>query len=209
MSGMEPLVIGAMVGSTAMSAGGRIMAGSERASAANFEAAQMGVKRQQALIRARQLEGHRGTLEGEQDAFEAQAENTRTAAAQAEAARRDELVSTMDTIEAIRAGRNVGEGGPTGRAMLNELMRVASRDIRTEQFNFRTKADAASRAAHNVGVEIANTDLEIKNQRLSADLYGHGQQYARRRARTSLIAGLMGGAESVFSGIARMGGGRA
>ena len=111
----QAVPIALAVGGTALEAGGRIMAGRERARAAEFEARQ----------------------------FERREETLRTRAAQAEARRREELTSTLETIATIRAGRGVGETSPTDRAFLGDIISDESRDIRTERLNILTEADQA------------------------------------------------------------------
>lgn len=163
MSGLEPLIIPALIGSTALSATGSVIAGHEKAAAAEFESQQ---------------------LRGQQAQYKAQAENTMIAADQAEARRRDELTSSMETIQSIRAGRGVGSASPTGMAILDSLIGQATSDITTERFNYLSKADQSRRAGENAGL---------------------ASQMAARKARTSLLAGYFGAGETIFSGVAKAG----
>lgn len=147
MSGMEPLAIAALAGGTAAAAGGKIMASRERSAAANFENEQYRVQEQQA----------------------------RTASMQSEAARRKELTSNLEAIQAIRSGRGVGMASPTGSAIFSNTISEAENDIFIERANYMAKADMARRAG------------------IMSD----------RKAKTSLIAGYLGAAEEVASGVTR------
>lgn len=104
----------------------------------------------------------------EQQQYTIQEQQTRTAAEQAEAQRREELVSNIETIQTIRGGRNVGSHSPTGMAILDDTIADAQRELLTERSNYLTKADLASRAAEMSG----------------------------RRAQTSLLAGYLGAAST-------------
>jgi hypothetical protein len=152
---MAQLAIPALIASTALTAGSQIMAGQEKSYAAKFE--------QQQLL-------------GQQDQLKAQADNTRIAADQAEARRREGLVSSIESIQSIRAGRNVGSASPTGMAILDSLIGNTERDIGTERFNLLSKADQSRMAADNAG--------------LAATMAG-------RKARTSLMAGYLDAAGTV------------
>lgn len=144
MSGLEILAIGASVAGTALSATGQIMAGREQARAAEFE-------RQQ---------------------YQISEEQNRTAAIQSEARRTDEMVSSMETIQALRAGRGVGAFSPTGRAILTSVQDDTAGEILTDKSNYLTKADLSRRAA----------------------------DMSARRGRTSLLAGYLGAGATAFSG---------
>jgi hypothetical protein len=150
-----PLIM--LAGSAALSAGGQIMAGNEKARAAEFEQQQ---------------------LYGQQQQLKIQEENTRIQATQLEARRREELASSMETVQSIRAGRGVGQASPTGMAIFDSLVGNAERDIFTERFNVLSKADQSKRAAENAG--------------LAAEMAG-------RKAKTSLLAGYLGAGETVLS----------
>lgn len=152
------LAIPALIASTVISAGSAIMQGQARSEAAAFE--------QQQLI-------------GQQKQLLAQADNTRIAADQAEARRREGLVSNIEHIQSIRAGRGVGEGSPSGMAFLDSLISNTSRDISTERFNYLSKADQSRMEADNAG--------------LAATMAG-------RKAQTSLMAGYLDAAGTVAGG---------
>lgn len=111
------LAIGALIVGTAASAGSQIMQGREQAKAAAFESDQMKI----------------------------QAEATRTAAAQDETNRRNELTSSLETIEAIRAGRGLSGDSPGGMAILEGVTNRAERDIGISKGNYAMKADLLDR----------------------------------------------------------------
>ena len=111
-----PAMILSTVGGTATSIVGQQVAGQEQARAAAMEA-----------------EGYR-----------AQEQALRTAAAQDEARRRDQLTSSLDTILAIRAGRSVGGGSPTETAILNDITEDSLDDIRTSRTNILQRAEQAN-----------------------------------------------------------------
>jgi hypothetical protein len=151
------LAIAGMVAGTALTATSQVMQGQARSEAAAFE--------QQQLI-------------GQQKQLQAQAENTRIAADQAETARRERLVANIESIQSIRAGRGVGEASPSGMAFLDSITDNTERDIGTERFNYLSKADQSRMAAENAG--------------LSATMAG-------RKAQTSLLAGYLDAGSTVAS----------
>jgi hypothetical protein len=119
MSGLEPLAIAALVGGTAASAGSQLMAGGERSAAATFEAQQHAQA----------------------------ADAARTAAIQDETARRRDLTSNLESIQAIRAGRGVGSGSPTAMAIYDSSIGKSEDDIAASKANYAARADLASRAS--------------------------------------------------------------
>ena len=100
-----------------------------------------------------------------------QEQQFRIAGAQAEADRRDRLTSSLETIAAIRAGRGVGEGSPTGLASLEEIASDESRDIRAERLNYLTRAEESRLAS----------------------------RMTRRQSGMSLISGYLSGAADIAS----------
>lgn len=152
MSGLEvPLMvaaIGASVGGSIISASAQQNAGQEKAAAADFEAEQYKIQEQQ----------------------------TRTAAIQDETARRRELTSSLESIQAIRAGRGVGAGSPTGMAIFDNSVTQSEDDIASSKANYLTKAELASRSA----------------------------AMSTRKAQSSLLAGDMGAASAIFSGVSQV-----
>ena len=87
----------------------------------------------------------------EQQQLDLQSKQILTAAAQAEAQRRRDLTSSLETIEAIRAGRGVGMASP-GAAELNEnVITSGERDTQNERLNFLLKSDNARMAAVMAG----------------------------------------------------------
>lgn len=118
---MDPVT--AIVIGTAASAAGSIMTGREQAKAALFE----------------------------QQQYNAQAQNERTAAAQEEARRREELVSAIGTIQTVRAGRNVGMSSPTAAGILNSTFSEQTRDAVQARLNHLQRADQSRMAASMSG----------------------------------------------------------
>lgn len=107
--------------------------------------------------------------EFEQQQYAQQAQAMRTASMQDEAARRRELTSNLETIQAIRAGRGVGSGSPTAMAIYDNAINLSEDDIAASKANFSAKADLAQRASYLSG----------------------------RKASTSLLAGALGAVSTV------------
>lgn len=144
MSGLEPIAIAALVGGTALSATSQVMGGYEKAAAAEFEA----------------------------DQYRTQAQQARTAAAQDEAAKRRDLTSNLEAVQAIRAGRGVGSASPTGMAIFDNAVNLSEDDIATSRANYLSKADLSNRASI----------------------------LSSRKASGSILAGYIGGATAVADG---------
>ncbi len=140
---MAAFALPLLVASTAVSAVGSVMAGAQRSAAAQFESDQMKI----------------------------QSEQAKTAAAEAEAQRRENLTSNIETIQAINAGRGIGANSPTSDAILTNYIQDAERDTVIERTNLLTKAD----------------------------LYRRGSIMAERKAKTSLIAGYMNAGSDILS----------
>jgi hypothetical protein len=119
MSGLEPFAIAALIGGTAASAGGQLVAGGQKAAAAEFESQQ----------------------------YAQQSQAAKTAAVQDETARRRDLTSNLETIQAIRAGRGVGAGSPSAMAIYDSTISKSEDDIAASKANYAAKADLASRAS--------------------------------------------------------------
>jgi hypothetical protein len=113
----------------------------------------------------------------EREQLQIAAQQNKIAAAQAEAGRRQDLVSSLETIQAMRAGRNTGTYSPTGRAILANVVDDAESDIITERVNYMQRADLNRRASF----------------------------LAERKGKASLLAGNLGAVESVATGIIKMG----
>jgi hypothetical protein len=109
----------ALIIGTGTSAASQLIAGGERAAAAEFESQQ----------------------------YAQQAQAQRTASLQDEAQRRNDLNSNLESIAAIRAGRGVGAGSPTAMAIYNSGIANAEDDIQASKANYALKADLARRAA--------------------------------------------------------------
>ncbi|MCC6315352.1 MAG: hypothetical protein IT337_15215 [Thermomicrobiales bacterium] len=142
-----PVAIGATLVGTGISAYAARRKGQEEAAAAEFE-------RQQLLI---------------------QEQMTRIAATQAETRRREDLVSSIETIQAIAAGRGVGLASPTLGAAIESARAGTERDIRIERLNYLTKAEQSAALAGQAG----------------------------RKARYSLLAGDLSAASTIASGVSR------
>jgi hypothetical protein len=140
---MAELAVPALIVGTAASAGSQMMAAGEKSAAAQFESEQ----------------------------YAQQAQAAKTAAIQEETARRRDLTSNLETIQAIRAGRNVGGASPTAMAIYDNAIGKSEDDIQASKANYAAKADLAERASF-----------------LSA-----------RKSSTSLLAGALGAASTVAS----------
>lgn len=144
------LAIAATVAGGALSAVGSVMSGREQSRAAAFEKQQLDIQSKTALI----------------------------AADQAEARRREELTSNLETIQAIRAGRGVGSNSPGGQAILTSVIDDQESDIATERFNYLQKSDISRRASEMAG----------------------------RKARTSLLAGYIGAGADILGSVGKAAG---
>lgn len=143
---MQLAVLAAVAGSS-LQAVGSVMTGRENARAALFE----------------------------QQQFKIQEQTERTAAAQEEARRREELVSSLGTIQAIRAGRGVGMSSPTGMTILETTASEQTRDAKQASLNRLLKADQSRLAAAGAG----------------------------KKAQYSLLSGYVGAGEALASGAYR------
>jgi len=65
-----------------------------------------------------------------------------TAADQSEAMRRQDLMSTLSAIDAVRTSRNLDVASPTGMAIAAQRTRRAEQGINTENLNYRTQAQS-------------------------------------------------------------------
>jgi hypothetical protein len=121
----DPVTIGLGLGaaSSVVSAGASLAQGNARAEAAEARA--------QAEAQQREI----------------QAENAQIAAAQEEAQRRRELNDTLDTIQAVRASRNLQGTSPTGQNLVRRNVRQGERSIATGRFNRMQQASRARMAA--------------------------------------------------------------
>lgn len=142
----------ALVAGTVLQAGGAIMTGREQARAAEYE----------------------------QQQYAAQAQTERTAAAQAEARRREELVSALGTIQTIRAGRGVGMSSPTGMAILNSTASEQTRDALQERMNLLGKADQ-SRIASSMAGSKSRYSMISGYTNAAATLAGGAYNYGTMR----------------------------
>lgn len=115
--------------------------------------------------------------EFEQQQYQQQAQAAKTAALQDEAARRRELNSNLESIQAIRAGRGVGSGSPTAMAIYDSGIQRGEEDIAASKANYAAKADLANRAS-------------ILSQ---------------KKASYSLLAGNLGAANDIAGGVFKYG----
>jgi hypothetical protein len=141
---------------------GSFMAGREKSRAEAFEAS---------------------NLDAQAAELDRQSQEYQIAGAQTEARRREELTSSLETIMAIRAGRGVGEVSPTAAVIYDSTLSDERRDVRTERYNYLSKAEQAR--------------LSARNANLSAGL-------ARKKAKTSLLAGYVGAVGAAASSAANI-----
>lgn len=97
----------------------------QAATARESAAAQVMASREQAD--AQEFEGRQ---------YDVQAKRIRSAGAVEEAARREDLQSSLETIQVMRAGRGVDLGSPTGRAIARGVTERAERDIMQSKTNY-------------------------------------------------------------------------
>ena len=128
---MAALAIPAMIIGTGAAAAGQLAAGGQKAAAAEFE----------------------------QQQYAEQARAAKTASLQDEAARRRDLTSNLETIQAIRAGRGVGSGSPTAMAIYDSTITRSEDDIAASKANYAAKADLASRASILSGKKASSSLL--------------------------------------------------
>jgi hypothetical protein len=117
--GIGEIALPLLIAGTAASAAGSIMSGNEKATAAEFESQQ----------------------------YAQQAQAAQTASLQDDTARRRDLTSNLETIQAIRAGRGVGASSPTAMAIYNNTIGMSEDDIAASKANYSAKADLAERAS--------------------------------------------------------------
>jgi hypothetical protein len=144
MAMLTPIAPYIFAAATAGSAASKVMSGIESSRAAAFEEQQLKIK----------------------------SDLARTAAAQSEARRRDDLTSALETISAVWAGRGVSMDSPTLRAVAGNEAGREERNIRAERLNYLTQAD----------------------------LYRQGAEFQGRRRRMSLLAGDIGALTTLAGG---------
>lgn len=116
-------------------------------------------KSKSATLMAAQEKANAEEFEGRQ--YDLQATRIRSAAAADEASRRTDLMSSLETIDAMRAGRGLSLNSPTGRAIASGVSQRAERNILQSRTNFQLNA--------------AQSELQ--------------GELSRRKARYSLLAG--------------------
>lgn len=110
--GFDPVTM--MLGATVLSAGGNIMGGIAQNNQSRAEAAQ----------------------------YDQNAKAALTAADQSEALRREDLLSTLSSIDAQRGARGLEGTSPTGMAIRRNTTARADQAIGTENLNYRTQAQS-------------------------------------------------------------------
>lgn len=110
--GFDPVTM--MLGATVLSAGGSIAGGFAQNSQSRAEAAQ----------------------------YDANAKASLTAADQSEALRREDLLSTLSSIDATRSARGLEAASPTGMAIRRNTTARADQGINTENLNYRTQSQS-------------------------------------------------------------------
>ncbi|MCA1831232.1 MAG: hypothetical protein LC750_00530 [Actinobacteria bacterium] len=139
MSGAEIPVIAAVVGAGASAYGtfSQVQAG-------NAQKDSLQSTRESNLLASKeQAEAY----EFESRQYERRGKAIRTAAAQDEAKRYDDLESSLETISAIRSGRGVDLDSPTGRAISDSVSAKALTDIRTSKSNYALEATSGDLAS--------------------------------------------------------------
>ncbi len=150
---MAALAIPALVVGTAASAAGSLASAGQKSAAAEFE----------------------------QQQYAEQAQAAKTASLQDEAARRRDLSSNLETIQAIRAGRGVGSGSPTAMAIYDSTITRSEDDIAASKANFAAKADLASRASYLSGKK-ASSSLLAGNLGAISEVAGSMFKYGKATA---------------------------
>ncbi|MGY0790096.1 hypothetical protein ACW7BJ_12025 [Azospirillum argentinense] len=104
----------------------------------------------------RQGQAESAALKAQQQQQRQREEQLRTRALQDEAARREELASTLSTIEAIRAGRGLSQGSPTALVIRDDLTNDAMDDMRVSRLNILNGAESARQSAEQSGKAASN-----------------------------------------------------
>lgn len=105
--------------------------------------------------------------------YDQNAKTTLTAADQSEALRRQDLISTLSSIDAVRSARGLEVASPTGMAIRGNTTARADAAINTENLNYRTQAQSYKTQA---GI-------------------------SRSQGTAALIGGFLKGGSSIFGGI--------
>lgn len=176
---LPALAVVAIAGA-AMSASSKAMESRERARSAQYDALN---RRNEATF-----------LEADAEGYDRQAKELKLASAQTEARRREALTSSLETIQAIRAGRGVGMGSPTGLAILSATSMDEDRDTRIEELNYLSKAEQARLAANRA--------------RFGSKSSSFSSHLAKKGAKTSLVAGYLDAGGSAASSISSISGAR-
>ena len=182
MTGIEEVAIAAAVVADAASATAGVMGAQAQAKAVQ---AQADSQAYEAEVAARNAEAMRRQ-------YEQQAQDQKTAALEAEAQRRDELVSTLGSIDTIRASRGLSRLSPTGQVLRQVTTQNAEANLSAEKVGLLTGAEQSSLQANQQGV-LANS------LRVGAKM---AQDNASAQAGSILTAGYVGaGATLASSGL--------
>lgn len=97
-------------------------------------------------------------LKAQQEQQKQHEDHLRTRAVQDEAARREELVANMNTMDAIRAGRGLSGTSPTALVIKGDVTSDAMDDMRVSRLNILNGAESARQQAEQYG-SAASTAL--------------------------------------------------
>lgn len=106
----------------------------------------------------KQGQAQSAALKAQQQQQQQKEQQLRTAAMQDEAARREELVANMNTLDAIRAGRGLSGTSPTALVIKDDATDTASDNMRVSRLNILNGADSARQQAEQAG-SAASTAL--------------------------------------------------
>lgn len=106
----------------------------------------------------KQGEAQSAAFKAQQEQQRQRSEQLQTKAMQDEAARREELVSSLNTAAAIRAGRGLSQSSPTALVIRDDITDSAMDDMRINRLNILNGADSARQQAEQFG-SAASTAL--------------------------------------------------
>jgi hypothetical protein len=155
-----------------------LMAAQEQSKAYEFEAGQLDRQAGQYDLQAGQYDKQGGQ-------YDLQAKRIRSAAAVDEAARRTDLESSLETIDAMRSGRGLSLDSPTGRAISRNVTATGERNIMTSKTNFLLDAEKSGFQGEQSRFQGEQTRFQGEQSRAQAEL-------SRLKARYSLLAGEAG-----------------
>lgn len=106
----------------------------------------------------KQGEAQSAAMKAQQQQQQQHEQQLQTRAMQDEAARREELVANMNTMDAIRAGRGLSGTSPTALVIRNDATNTAMDDMRVSRLNILNGAESARQQAEQYG-SAASTAL--------------------------------------------------